>query len=127
MVVDGLKQKFQQYIVDGKMKILCCDFFELNGQFDLIIEQTFFCALDPSLRQKYAVKMHSLLNSNGKISGLLFSFPLTDEGPPFGGSIDEYHTNFNKLFDIQTMEKCYNSIQPRKDRELFIIFNKADH
>ena len=26
------------------------DFFQLGGQYDLIVEQTFFCALDPSLR-----------------------------------------------------------------------------
>ena len=30
------------------------DFFELNDSFDLIIEQTFFCAINPDLRPKYA-------------------------------------------------------------------------
>ena len=32
------------------------DFFEINQKFDLIIEQTFFCALDPKLRDNYAKK-----------------------------------------------------------------------
>ncbi|WP_412783757.1 hypothetical protein, partial [Aeromonas sanarellii] len=62
------------------------DFFELDDKFDLILEQTFFCALDPELRNQYATKMYNLLNTNGKIAGLLFNFPLTNEGPPFGGS-----------------------------------------
>jgi methyl halide transferase len=86
-VVLSLKQKFKQAIDDRKMKILGADFFDMNNQFDLIIEQTFFCALDPSLRKNYAAKMHSLLKTDGKLVGVLFSFPLSNEGPPFGGSM----------------------------------------
>ncbi|MEI6594568.1 MAG: methyltransferase [Bacteroidota bacterium] len=124
LVVDSLKKKFEQYISEGKMKILCGDFFELDEQFDLIIEQTFFCALDPSLRKKYAEKMNTLLGDNGKLSGVLFSFPLTTEGPPFGGNKEEYQNYFATLFQIQTMEPCYNSIQPRQERELFFVLKK---
>ena len=36
------------------------NFFELDDTFDLILEQTFFCALNPELRKDYAAKMHSL-------------------------------------------------------------------
>lgn len=98
------------------------DFFELDDKFDLILEQTFFCALDPELRNQYATKMYNLLNTNGKIAGLLFNFPLTNEGPPFGGSEEEYSTTFKSQFKIKTLENCYNSIKPRENRELFFIF-----
>ncbi len=124
LVVDELKEKFKQYIDEKKMRILCSDFFELNEQFDLIIEQTFFCAIEPSSRKEYAKKMFELLKPNGKLVGVLFSFPLTHEGPPFGGSLAEYQNNFSALFDIQIMETCYNSIEPRKNRELFIVLKK---
>ena len=100
------------------------DFFELKNSFDLIIEQTFFCALEPSLRKSYSNKMKELLKDNGKIVGLLFDFELTKEGPPFGGSKDEYLNLFSPLFKIKTLEKSYNSIKPREDRELFFIFEK---
>lgn len=100
------------------------DFFELNDTFDLIIEQTFFCAINPELRQKYANKMAELIKSNGKLVGLLFDFELTQEGPPFGGSIKEYVTYFEKQFKIITLERAYNSIKPREDKELFFIFEK---
>ena len=50
------------------------DFFELNDSFDLIIEQTFFCAIQPNLREDYSIKMNELLKKNGKIVGLLFNF-----------------------------------------------------
>jgi methyl halide transferase len=100
------------------------DFFELNDSYDLIIEQTFFCALDVTLREKYAKKMHSLLNKNGKLAGLLFQFPLTESGPPFGGSVEEYKNLFEDKFSIVKLETAYNSIKPRKENELFFIFTK---
>lgn len=100
------------------------DFFKHTKKYDLIIEQTFFCALDPILREKYVTKMHESLNIKGKISGVLFNFELTPEGPPFGGSKLEYVSLFKNIFKINTLEKCYNSIKPRQGRELFFIFEK---
>ena len=100
------------------------DFFKINNTFDLIIEHTFFCALKIDLREKYAEKMSNLLCNKGKLIGLLFDFELTKDGPPFGGSKDEYLTYFTKYFKIKTLERAYNSIKPRADRELFFIFEK---
>ncbi len=100
------------------------DFFNHSGKYDLIVEQTFFCALDPVLRQKYVDKMHDLLSENGKLAGLLFDFELTEDGPPFGGSTAEYLKLFSEKFTIKKLERCYNSIQPRAGRELFFIFEK---
>jgi len=102
--------------------IIASDFFELKGQYDLIIEQTFFCAIEPKLRTTYVQQMKSLLKPNGKIVGLLFQFPLTEVGPPFGGSKEEYLMRFENDFTINTLETAYNSIQPREGKELFFIF-----
>ena len=107
-----------------KNQIINADFFELEGKYDLIIEQTFFCALNPELRKEYVQKMNSLLNPKGKIIGLLFQFPLTTEGPPFGGSAEEYTALFAKDFSIIKMETASNSIKARAGKELFIIFEK---
>lgn len=100
------------------------DFFDLNMKFDLILEQTFFCALNPQARKDYAQRVHDLLNKDGKIAGLLFNFPLTEEGPPFGGTKKEYLMYFEPLFKIKVFEVCYNSIKPRDGKELFFIFEK---
>lgn len=99
--------------------LICVDFFELNQSFDLIIEQTFFCAISPSLRQAYAQKMNDLLVSKGKLVGLLFNRSF-EGGPPFGGSKTEYLEYFNPYFFQIEMEECYNSIPPRQGTELFI-------
>ena len=68
--------------------------------------------------------MHNLLKENGKLAGVLFSFPLTEQGPPFGGSKEEYQQLFSDKFLLKTLEPCYNSIKPRENNELFIIFHK---
>ncbi|MBT8305401.1 MAG: methyltransferase domain-containing protein [Maribacter sp.] len=106
-------------------QLLHLDFFDLKEvQFDLILEQTFFCALDPMLRQAYVSKMNNILAPGGKLVGLFFDFPLSEEGPPFGGSEKEYRQLFEQQFNIRILEKTYNSIKPRKGIELFFIFEK---
>ena len=96
------------------------DFFNLNGKFDLIIEQTFFCAIDKNLRPAYSKKMAELLHSGGKLVGLLFDAPLNEDHPPYGGNKKEYIGYFEPYFDIEIMAPCYNSIEPRSGREIWV-------
>ena len=100
------------------------NFFEIDMKFDLVVEQTFFCAINPNLRQEYASKMNEILTENGKLVGLLFDAKLNEDHPPFGGSKEEYLTYFEPYFDIKIFEPCYNSYQNRKGMELFFKFLK---
>ena len=105
------------------------NFFTHSGQYDLILEQTFFCSIIPSPenRKAYAQKMSDLLASNGKLVGLWFDIPLTGnlEKRPFGGTKDEYLNYLTPFFKVETFEPCYNSIEPRMGSELFGIFRKS--
>ena len=105
-------------------QIINCNFFDYEDNFDIIIEQTFFCAIYPELRKKYSEKCNDLLNKNGKIIGLLFDDQLNNDTPPFGGSKKEYKIIFKNLFNIKKMEACKNSIPQRLGRELFINLEK---
>lgn len=111
-------------------RILTADFFEFNGQYDLIVEQTFFCAFEPSreMREQYAEKMHDLIREDGKLVGLWWDFPLNPdkENPPYGGSYAEYISLFKDIFTIETFEKCYNSMPERQDLEFFGILQKKN-
>ena len=98
------------------------DFFDHAGKYDLIFEQTMFCAIDPSLRQQYAYKVFDLLKPGGKLVGVLFNRDF-DGGPPFGGNKEEYLPYFNTFSEVR-MEPCYNSIAPRQGSELFIQIRK---
>ncbi|MBK6930139.1 MAG: methyltransferase domain-containing protein [Saprospirales bacterium] len=106
------------------LHLLCTDFFTLEGPFGLILEQTFFCALPPSLRLAYARKIYELLAPQGKLAGVFFDRDF-DGGPPFGGHAAEYLQLFEPLFRIRTMAPCYNSVAPRKGAELFVILEKT--
>ena len=111
----------------GVKHLLEEDFFELKDKkFDLIIEQTFFCAIDPSLREKYFQKVNELLNKNGKLVGVLFNDKLNDNKPPYGGTKEEYQNYFKDLFKVNVYETAYNSIKPRAGRELFINLEKSE-
>jgi len=126
-LADSPKKNFLERVPDfPQEQWLQGDALEMNGDYDLILEQTFFCALDPSLRRKYAESMHRLLRPGGKLAGLLFVFPLDDKGPPFGGSTEEYRSLFAPHFRILRMEACQNSIKPREGREIFIELEKPE-
>ena len=113
-----------KYLDRKGVTVICEDFFLHQGKYDLIIEQTFFCALRPELRPEYVKKMHELLDQGGRIVGVLFNRNFEKDGPPFGGSVLEYQNLFNDDFDIQKMEECYNSIPSRKGSEIFINLKK---
>lgn len=100
------------------------NFFEIENNFDLIVEQTFFCAIDPALRPAYATKCAELLKPGGKLVGLLFNTEFEKPGPPFGGSAEEYRPYFEPYFHFHTFAEAYNSILPRAGRELFIILER---
>jgi len=105
-------------------QLICDDFFNHKNQYDLIVEQTFFCALNPDLRAAYAKKMHELIKPQGKFVGLLFNIPLNQTHPPFGGNKEEYEAYFNPFFKYKHFGTSYNSIAPRANNELFVLFQK---
>lgn len=96
------------------------NFFNHEGEYDLILEQTFFCAINPDLRPVYVKHAHQLLAKDGKIVGLMFDKIFYFEGPPFGGSKVEYEQLFQDQFKIELMEEAYNSVLPRQGSELFV-------
>lgn len=108
------------------LQLIHADFFDVNDSFDLIVEQTFFCAIHPKLREKYAKKMYELLHPNGKLVGLLFHAILNENHPPYGGNRNEYMNYFESYFTIHLMENSHNSISSRQGMELFFILQKEN-
>mgnify|MGYP001546069660 CR=1 FL=1 len=103
-----------------KSRLIHGDFFTQKGQYDRILEQTFFCALDPALRPRYVAKMQELLAPGGKLTGVLFDDVLNTDHPPFGGNAEEYRALFGAAFSDLSITPCYNSIAPRAGREVWL-------
>jgi SAM-dependent methyltransferase len=123
VLVSNIKSNYSEHIKNLRLSVLHDDFFEHSGEYDLIFEQTFFCALNPSLRKDHAKKMSELLAPNGRLVGIMFNREF-DSGPPFGGLAEEYRTYFEPYFEFKTFEPCYNSVPPRQGVELFINLKK---
>lgn len=123
-LVNKLENELNYWIKLGFCSVGKLNYFELTGNYDLILEQTFFCAISPELREQYVEKTYNLLTPNGKLVGLLFNYLFEENGPPFGGNISEYRELFQDKFCLNKIEECYNSILPRKGKELFINFSK---
>jgi len=109
-----------------KEHLLIGDFFAHEGSYDIILEQTFFCALDPASRDRYVEHMSRLLapatagTPGGRLVGVLFDVVPNPVGPPFGGTKDEYIRRFSTHFAHVAFERCHNSIPPRAGRELWM-------
>jgi len=100
------------------------DFFHHQRQYDLIVELAFLSTFPKKHREKYVKKMHRLLKTGGKLVGVIFNHEFDFEGPPYGGTNEEYHRLFSKYFDIIYLETAHNSIKPRATRESFILLKK---
>lgn len=125
--LDALQKRTADFPAD---RLLRENFFEHTGEYDLIIEQTFFCSFEPypENRLAYARKMHELLAPGGKLAGLWFRHPLVypPEGTrPFGGSQEEYLSYFEPYFEVVSFDVCGNSIKPRRGNELFGLFKRS--
>ena len=114
-------QRFPDFPDDN---ILIEDFFQHPNKYDLIVEQTFFTSILPAQRKEYVVKTADLLNPGGKLMGLVFNHHFNFNGPPYGGTPKEYEKLFSSHFHFKYFEIAYNSIKPRRDRELFFVLEK---
>ena len=110
-------ERYPDFPVD---KLICADFFDLSAeqyQFDWVLEQTFFCAINSARRDEYVQQMAALLKPRAKLVGLLFDKDFGRQEPPFGGTKEEYQERFATHFDIEIMEPSYNSHPARQGSE----------
>lgn len=119
-----LTERLRERFKDSHLTIHNLDFFDLDGKFDLILEQTFFCALHPSLRKKYVQKCYDLLRENGKIAGVLFHKKFTETEPPFCATRAEYRELFEPKFNFLVFKDSENSVPSRMGYETMFTFQK---
>ena len=99
---------------------------ELYGKFDYVLEYTCFCAISPIRRFEYDRVIWQLLKPGGKLLGLFFPLDkeVSEGGPPWGVDISELHKLFNLHWDLEAEEMPKESIGPRADREVLMVWKK---
>jgi methyl halide transferase len=103
-----------------RVEIVVGDFFEYRPEapFDLIWDYTFLCAIDPSLRSRWAEKMDELLAPHGELITLLY--PTSDapaQGPPFLIEPEAIRTLLAPRWVATQLAKVKHSHPERRDRE----------
>ena len=115
---------------DINIEIICQNFFDLGtnffNKFDYVVEYTFYCAIDPSLRYEYIEIVHKILKPRGEFIAILL--PLNKDpvegGPPFNVNLDQTINLLLKKFTLLESINHPLSIEPRKDNEQFVRFIK---
>ena len=93
--VTYLKNALKKRNLEGR--ILHQDFFSLyeshEGVYDLVLEQTFFCAISPKQRRDYVLNVSRILKPGGILVGLFYH---TDEqgGPPYNTTREDIEMHF---------------------------------
>ena len=113
-----------------QINLIHSDIFDLcklfNHTFDIVLEYTCFCAIDPVRRMDYVRMTNKILKPDGKLVALLFPIDkdIKDDGPPFAVDLDSTISLFLKYFILDTKEIPSLSIERRNGREVFVIFKK---
>ncbi len=90
-------------------------------RFDLAVEHTCFCAIDPKDRARYVAELHRVLKPCGKLLGLFFIDFANPDGPPFGIYQQPLRELLAPYFDVIGWEvHPRDSWGPRRNQEALI-------
>ncbi|MBS2029334.1 MAG: methyltransferase domain-containing protein [Deltaproteobacteria bacterium] len=94
-----------------------------NAPWDLWVEHTCFCAIDPSQRDAYVEAAHRSIAPNGKLLALFYAHK-REGGPPFATTRAEVEKRFGARFELVSMEVPPDSIERRRGEELLTLFKR---
>ena len=111
------------------LTVLPIDLFQLPAKhsesFDLVLEYTTFCSIDPHQRDAFVATVTSILKTEGRLLALFFPMDqAADAGPPFGVGRDEIRERFEHYFHIVSEEWPEDSVPTRRLRELLVLMEK---
>ncbi|MFZ6182350.1 methyltransferase domain-containing protein [Nannocystis pusilla] len=102
------------------------DLFARIGQppaFDLVVEHTCFCAIDPARRDDYVTAVADSLLPGGMLVGLFYAHGRPG-GPPFTTDRAEVERRFAPRFAIEQLEVAHGSTLIRHRQELFAVMRR---
>ena len=69
------------------IEVVCGDFFDMDGSYDFIWDNTFLCALEPEVRDRWAKQMKALIAPGGELITCVFPIGAREGGPPYEMSV----------------------------------------
>lgn len=98
------------------------DLFDLRGRppaYDLVVEHTCFCAIDPARRADYAAAVADALVPGGALVGLFYVHE-RPAGPPFATREDELRRRFGPYFEVLALAPAEGSVHARAGEEALV-------
>ncbi|KFK37216.1 hypothetical protein AALP_AA4G228900 [Arabis alpina] len=126
--VERSSKKFSSLPNAKYFSFLCEDFFtwELAEKFDLIVDYTFFCAFEPSVRPLWAQRTEKLLKPDGELITLMFPIEERAGGPPYTVSVSDYEKVLIPLgFVATSIVDNELAVGPRKGIEMIGRWKKS--
>lgn len=103
-----------------KLDFLQQDIFKLlpdyAQQFDLVVEHTCYCAIDPSRRDDYVALSAQLLRPQGRLVAVFFTHN-RGSGPPYPTTPAEIRQRFLPRFQLLQLTPVENSVPRRAGEE----------
>jgi SAM-dependent methyltransferase len=90
-----------------------------RGAFDLVVEHTCFCAIEPARRDDYVDTVAALLRPGGQLVGLLWACG-REGGPPFHADPDQTRAQLGRRLTIDRLEPATGS-WPTRVGEWFVV------
>jgi SAM-dependent methyltransferase len=96
------------------------------GRFDLVVEHTCFCAIDPARRADWLATVRDLLRPGGRLLALFFAHGRPG-GPPFTTSREEIEKELRAAngFAIERLEVPSDSVPARRGEELLVVATRV--
>lgn len=94
---------------------------EFEHQFDYVLEHTCFCAIDPTQRPTYVQLVYDLLTPEGELIALFWAHQRPG-GPPYGTTVAEIRSLFDRHFDTARLHPVFNSTPSRRSEEYLARF-----
>src|SRR5690606_37268345 len=102
------------------------DLFAQIGQpprFDLVVENTCFCAIEPARRDDYVTAVAESLRPGGSLVGLFYAHG-TPGGPPFTTDAPELDRRIQRRHGIKALEVAQGSTLVRHKAELLAVMQR---
>lgn len=121
--VEAGRQAARAAGLEARCRFEMRDIFAIEGAFDLVVEHTCFCAIDPARREDYVATVARILKPGGLLLGLFYLRPNDPKGPPWPSERAELERVFvhEGPFDLVSERVPADSIARRAGREWLTV------
>ena len=110
----------RQNDADKLVNWICADAWSVDGQFDLVVEHTFYAAIAPKERNQLVRLWRQKLTDQGQLLGIFFAMPKR-HGPPFGGSEWELKRRLGEHFQALYWSRVRSPTPHRQHKEFLVL------